>query len=200
MPTGDESMPESQMLLIRHGPTEWSRTGRHTGLTDVPLAEEGRDHAVAVGRAIVGLDLPIVAVLSSPLVRAWETCGLAGFGDEAVVTDDLREWDYGAYDGLTTPEIRRTRPGWTLWRDGVPGGETLEEVGRRADRVIASARARVGTTLCFAHGHILRVLGARWVGLGPEWGQMLGLSPAQLCQLGWEREQPVIWSWNERRR
>ena len=200
MPSGERSTPQSHMVLVRHGPTEWSRTGRHTGHSDIPLEDDGRVLAVAVGRAIAQLGLPIAAVLTSPLVRATETCRLAGFAQAAVVTDDLAEWDYGDYDGLTTAEIRRARPGWSLWRDGVPGGETLDEVGRRADRVIAGARAVAGTTVCFAHGHILRVLGARWVGLPPAGGALLGLSPAQLCQLGWERDEPVIWSWNERNR
>lgn len=200
MPSGARSTPESLMILVRHGPTAWSRSGRHTGRSDIPLEDDGQALAVAVGRAVVQLRRPVVAVLTSPLVRATETCRLAGFGAQAQVTTDLVEWDYGDYDGLTTAEIRRIRPGWNLWRDGVPGGESLDEVGRRADRVIARARAVAGTTVCFGHGHILRVVGARWVGLPPVGGRMLALSPAQICQLGWEREDPVIWSWNERNR
>ena len=138
-------------------------------------------------------------VLTSPLSRASETCRLAGYGDQAVVTDDLSEWDYGQFEGRTTDEIRGEVPAWTLWTDAVPGGETATDVGRRADRVIGRARSAEGDVLCFAHGHFLRVLAARWVGLPPVGGRCFALSTGSLGVLGWEREAPVIERWNERR-
>jgi broad specificity phosphatase PhoE len=185
----------SRMFLVRHGATEWSRTGQHTGRTDIPLEPEGRLQAEEVGRRLAGL--PFERVLSSPLQRAWVTCELAGFGDRATFDDDLLEWDYGDYEGKTTPDIRRTRPGWSLWADGVPNGESAEDVGRRVDAVIDRARTIQGDTLCFAHGHVLRVLAARWVDLDPTCGSYLVLDPGSLSVLGWEREAPVIARWNE---
>jgi len=181
-------------VLVRHGETEWSRAGKHTGRSDVPLTELGRDQARAVGEALRGRHFALV--LTSPLARAAETCGVAGFGDRAEKRDDLMEWDYGAYEGRTTPEIREERPGWLLWNDGVPGGETIVEVGARADRVIAELREADGDALLFAHGHVLRVLTARWLGLEPDAGRLFALDPATLSTLGYEHETAVLRLWN----
>ena len=181
-------------VLVRHGETEWSAGGRHTGRTDVPLTEAGRVAAVRLGACLVGWDF--AAVLVSPMWRARQTCELAGFGDRAEVRDDLREWDYGAYEGRRTVEIRAERPGWSIWRDGVPGGETVEQVGRRADRVIAEVRASSGDVILFGHGHLLRILAARWLGLPPARGRSLALGTATMSVLGWERENRVIEGWN----
>jgi len=183
------------VVLVRHGETEWARDGRHTGRTDVPLTDRGRVQAEAVGAALVGRDFALV--LTSPLGRALETCRLAGFGERAVQRDDLMEWDYGAYEGRTTAEIREERPGWTLWGDGVPEGETVEHVAARVDRVLDEVRARDGDSLLFAHGHVLGVLSARWLGLEPTAGRLFTLDPATLSMLGWERETAVIQLWNE---
>lgn len=188
-----KSRPEA--VLVRHGETEWSRSGKHTGRTDVPLTEHGRAQAQAVGEALRGRDFALV--LTSPLERARETCRLAGFDDQAQTRDELMEWDYGAYEGRTTPEVREERPGWTLWRDGVPGGETIEQVAERVDRVIEEIRGTDGDALLFAHGHVLRVLTARWLGLEPHAGRLFALDPATLSTLGYERETPVIRLWNE---
>lgn len=184
-----------EVLLVRHGETEWSRTGRHTGRTDVPLTERGRKDAQAVGAALK--DRRFALVLTSPLARAAETCRLAGLGEAAVSRDELREWDYGAYEGRKTIDIREERPGWSLWHDGVPDGETGVQVGARVDRVIAELRAVAGDAAVFAHGHLLRVLAARWLGLEPEAGRLFALDPATLSILGYERETPVIRVWNE---
>jgi probable phosphoglycerate mutase len=188
--------PDDRCLLIRHGETEWSRSGRHTGLTDLPLLPEGEAQAEALA-PVLGHRV-FALVLTSPLLRARQTCERAGLGGVAEVDPDLTEWDYGEYEGLTTTEIRRQRPGWDLFTDGVPGGESPEDVGRRADRVIARVRAVTGDVACFAHGHVLRVLAARWVGLGATGGASLTLSPASLSELGWERERPVVRLWNSR--
>jgi probable phosphoglycerate mutase len=183
-----------EVVLARHGETEWSRDGRHTGSTDIPLTDNGRAQARALGMALAGRDFALV--LSSPLGRALETCRLAGLGDRAETTGDLLEWDYGEYEGITTREIRERRPDWVLWRDGCPGGETAADVGRRVDRVIARVAAADGDVALFAHGHVLRVLAARWVGLGPESGALLALDTATLCALGYERETRVVRRWN----
>jgi len=188
-------MATTRLFLVRHGQTKWSRTGQHTGKTDLPLEPEGRAQAVAVGSLLAGQEFALV--LTSPLARATETCRLAGFGDRAELTDDLMEWDYGEYEGLTTADIQEGRPGWILWNDGAPGGEMPSDVGRRADRVIDQVRAAVGDTLCFAHGHLLRVLAARWLGLPPAAGRLLVLDPGSLSVLGWERDAPVLVRWNE---
>lgn len=185
-------MPE--VFLVRHGETDWSRTGKHTGRTDIPLTERGREQAVAVGAALRGRRFALV--LTSPLERAAETCRLAGYGEVAERREELMEWDYGAYEGRKTVDIREERPGWTLWRDGVPGGETAAHVGARADRVIAELRALTGDAAVFAHGHMLRVLAARWIGLAPWAGQLLALDPATISVVGYERETPVLRSWN----
>jgi probable phosphoglycerate mutase len=183
------------VVLVRHGETEWSRAGRHTGRTDIPLTEHGRAQAEAVGNALRGREFALV--LTSPLGRALETCRLAGFGDRAEPRDELMEWDYGAYEGRTTAEIREERPGWTLWRDGVPEGETVEQVGARVDRVLDEVRSVDGDALLFAHGHVLRVLTARWLELDPDAGSLFALHPATLSMLGWERETAVVQLWNQ---
>ncbi len=179
---------------VRHGATEWSRAGRHTGRTDLPLLPEGRLQAEELGRRVAGHGFALV--LTSPLQRARQTCQIAGF-DGAEPCDDLMEWDYGEYEGLTTEEIRATRPGWSLWRDGVPGGETAHDVGVRADRVIAVVRAVHGDVLVFAHAHVLRVVAARWVGLAASGGALFTLAPATISVLGWEREVAVVARWND---
>jgi len=183
-----------RLVAVRHGATAWSRTLRHTGRSDVPLEPAGREQARAVGRRLEGHSYG--AVLVSPLERARETAALAGF-PEAQVCDDLREWDYGAYEGRTTAEIRDERPGWSLWRDGTPDGETLADVAARADRVVAFARSVPGDVLVFAHAHILRVAAARWLALPAGTGSRWVLSPASVSVLGWERETPVIERWND---
>jgi probable phosphoglycerate mutase len=190
----DARLPE--IVLVRHGETEWSRDGRHTGRTDVPLTEPGRREAEALGGALGAWRFGLV--LSSPLIRASETCRLAGLGEVAIPSDDLLEWDYGAYEGRRTKEIREERPDWTLWRDGVPSGETAADVGARADRVVARLREAGGDAAVFAHGHVLRVLAARWLGLEPELGRLFALETATLSVLGYEREAAVIRLWNRR--
>jgi len=193
-PSGAETT-RPRLVVVRHGETEWSLSGRHTGRTDLPLLEEGRLEALEIGRRLAGHEFALV--LSSPLRRARETCEIAGFGSRAQPCDDLHEWDYGEYEGRTTDEIRAVRPGWSLWDDGVPAGETVADVAERADRVIASARAQAGDVLAFAHAHVLRVLGARWVGLPGIAGALFSLAPATLSVLGWERDVPVVNRWND---
>lgn len=183
-----------RVVLIRHGETEWSASGRHTSVTDVALTAAGRRQAVRAGERLAGRDFALV--LTSPRVRARETCELAGLAAGAIVDEDLAEFAYGAYEGRTTPEIRVERPGWSVWRDGAPGGETAEQVGERADRVIARALAADGDTALFAHGHLLRVLAARWIGLPATYGGHLALTTGTLSELGFERERRAIWSWN----
>ena len=181
-----------EIVLVRHGETEWSRDGRHTGRTDLPLTENGRRQAELLRGALA--EWGFAQVLSSPLQRALETCRLAGLRDSAQTTDDLREWDYGEYEGITTAQIRESRPDWYLWRDGCPGGEQAADVGRRVDRVIASLGE--GDVALFAHGHVLRVLAARWIGLEPEAGALLALGTGTLSVLGYERETRVVTRWN----
>jgi broad specificity phosphatase PhoE len=186
-------MPE--LLLARHGETEWSLNGRHTGTTDLPLTENGRRRARNLAARLEGREFALV--LTSPLQRAIETCKLAGLGELAQVRDDLHEWDYGDYEGITTAQIHECDPGWSLWRDGCPNGEKAADVGARADRVIAEARAADGDVIFFGHGHMLRVVGARWVALPPEDGGLLGLGTGALCTLGYEHDLPIIVRWNE---
>lgn len=183
------------MWLVRHGETEWARVGKHTGRTDIPLTDLGREQAASVAARLAGR--PFALVLSSPLSRALDTARLAGFAARVHTSDDLLEWDYGADEGRTTPEIRVDRPGWSIWGDGPKDGESIRHVATRMDRVIARARKQPGDVLVFAHGHVLRILAARWLGLSPTKGQMFALSTATLSILGWEREQPVIERWND---
>jgi broad specificity phosphatase PhoE len=183
-----------EIWLARHGETEWSRDMRHTGRTDVPLTEVGREQARKLQRSLEDHDF--LRVLTSPLSRAAETCELAGLGDRAERSDALLEWDYGEYEGLTTAQIRERRPGWVLWRDGCPGGETAAEVGARVDPLVAELLQSRGDAALFAHGHVLRVLAARWLGLRPGDGALLALSTGTLSTLGWERETAVVRSWN----
>ncbi|GAA5614206.1 histidine phosphatase family protein [Streptomyces platensis] len=190
----------ARIFLARHGQTEWSLTGRHTGRTDVPLLDEGRRGAKLLGERLHRAPwdgLPGVEVRTSPLVRAKETCELAGFGDRAQPWDALLEVDYGAYEGLTPAEIKSGRPDWLLWRDGVPEGETLAEVAARADEVVSWARSADRDVLVFAHGHILRTLGARWLGLDISFGARIRLEPTSLSVLGWAYGEPAIERWND---
>ncbi len=181
-------------MVIRHGQTEWSRNGRHTGRTDLPLLPEGEEQARRLRQTLDGYNFS--TVLTSPLIRARETCRLAGLGSPAVVDPDLAEWDYGAYEGLTTLEIRRDVPDWDLFADGVPEGEDSQAVGIRADRVIGRILSASGDVACVAHGHLLRVLAARWIRLDPSTARCFVLEPASIGLLGWERDQPVISGWN----
>ena len=181
-------------MLVRHGETDWSRTGRHTGGTDIPLTARGRREAEAIGTALRGWRF--AQVLSSPLARAADTCRLAGFGETAQQWPELAEWDYGAYEGLTTAQIRTIRPGWTLWRNGVPDGETIAQVGARADQVIPHLRSPTGAIAVFSHGHFLRVLAARWLGLAAEDGRLFALDAGTISSLGYEHETPAIRLWN----
>jgi probable phosphoglycerate mutase len=183
-----------EIVLVRHGETEWSRAGRHTGTTDLPLTEHGREVARTLADRL--RDRSLALVLCSPLRRARETCELAGLGEVMELCDDLREWNYGEYEGLTTPEIREQDPDWVLWRDGCPGGETPAQVGARADRVLARLRSADGDAIAFAHGHILRVVTARWIGMEPAAGARFALSAGALSTLGFERDTEVIASWN----
>jgi probable phosphoglycerate mutase len=184
-----------QIWLFRHGETEWSRSGQHTGRTDLPLTAAGRRRAQAIGRRLSGR--PFALVLSSPLLRALETCRLAGYGDLAEITPDLMEWDYGAYEGRRTVDIQQERPGWSLWRDGVPDGETVEQVGARTREVIETAQAAGGDVALFAHGHVLRVLSACWLGLPPDAGRLFALGTAAVSVLGYEHDTRVIVKWNQ---
>lgn len=187
----------ARLVAVRHGSTAWSATRRHTGRSDILLDEEGREQALAVGRRLTGHEFPVV--LTSPLLRARETCELAGFAAGAVVCEDLVEWDYGTIEGLTTAQVRESTgdPGWDIWVNGADGGETLEQVCERADRVVALVRSEPRDVLVFAHAHILRVVAVRWLGLDPGHGRYLSLSPAAVSLLDWERETPVIGRWND---
>jgi broad specificity phosphatase PhoE len=204
----------TELWLVRHGETEWSAANRHTSRTDVALTELGRERAAVLGRYLAGREF--CAVMRSPMGRARETCEIAGFGDRAVVDEGLCEWNYGVYEGRTTAEIQREIPGWSVWKDEVIGGETLEQVGARADGVIAralsliegqptsqkrdvghpDAEADAGRVLLFGHAHILRILAARWIGLAPVGGSLLVLGTGSVSVLGWERETRVVQRWN----
>ena len=191
-----------ELWLVRHGETEWSAAGRHTSRTDVPLTEAGRAMAARVGEYLK--DTTFAAVLRSPMLRAKETCEIAGFGARAVVDQGLCEWDYGVYEGRTSKEIQAEIPGWNVWNSPIVGGETVEHVGERADGVIARAVAAAGAVgeedvarvLLFAHAHILRILAARWIGLEARDGSLLALGTGSVCVLGEERETRVIQRWN----
>ncbi|MGO9110329.1 MAG: histidine phosphatase family protein [Thermoguttaceae bacterium] len=193
----DEILPV--LYLARHGETVWSVSGQHTGLTDLPLTERGERNARNLAERLKGLTF--TTVLTSPLQRAVRTCELAGFGAQAKVDRCLLEWDYGEYEGRQTADIRRERPDWQLFRDGCPGGETPNQVGVRADRVVSRLRAVHGDALLFSSGHFLRVLAARWLGLEPAAGRYFALSTASVSALGYEHDlsQPVIRLWDDTR-
>jgi broad specificity phosphatase PhoE len=195
MPSRD-SGPE--IWLIRHGETEWSLSGQHTGRTDISLTPAGQREAAAIGRYLAGR--PFALVLTSPLQRARETCQIAGYGAVAQTEPDLCEWDYGGYEGRTSIEIQKQAPGWTIWTTPVPGGETIQQVAERARRVIARALAAVpegvGDVAFFSHGHLLRTLTACWLGLPPDAGRFFALGTASVSVLGYEREVSVISRWN----
>ncbi|MDC0710979.1 histidine phosphatase family protein [Stigmatella sp. ncwal1] len=187
--------PSSQIVLVRHGETAWSRSGQHTGRTDIPLLEEGQRMGAALSAPLKAWHF--AAVWTSPLSRARETCALAGYGGAAQMRPELMEWDYGAYEGKTSVEIRSQFPDWTLWRDGVPRGETADQVRARVDPLIAEARQAQGHVLLFSHGHLLRVFAARWLDLPLTDGRLFTLSTASISVLGWDGNQPVLVSWND---
>jgi broad specificity phosphatase PhoE len=187
----------TELWLVRHGETEWSLSGAHTSRTDIPLTAHGRKRAEELRDYLKGTNFD--AVFESPMQRAKETCEIAGFGDRAVVENGLKEWDYGVYEGKTTKEIQAEIPGWSVWKNEIVGGETVEHVGERADGVIARALAAApagGKVALFAHAHILRILAARWIGLPATGGSMLALGTGSVSVMGWERETRVIASWN----
>ncbi|MFP3992210.1 histidine phosphatase family protein [Streptomyces sp. E11-3] len=189
-----------RILLARHGQTAWSLAGKHTGRTDIPLLDEGRRGAKLLGDRLQGAPwdgLPDVEVRTSPLLRARETCDIAGFGDRAKEWDTLMEWDYGAYEGLAPADIHALRPGWLIWRDGVPEGETFAQFTARADEVVRWARSADRDVLLFAHGHMLRAIGARWLGLPLDFAARIRLNPTSLSILGWAYGEPAIESWND---
>jgi broad specificity phosphatase PhoE len=186
---------ETRLFLVRHGETEWSASGQHTSRTDMPLTENGKRQAEALAKRLAGASF--AAVFTSPRARALETCRIAGLDRDAIVTDDLQEWDYGVYEGRTSDDIRGEEPGWTVWTAEIRGGETVEDVGRRVDRVIQAALGYEGDVALFGHGHCLRILAARWIGLPPDAGRLLELSTATVSRLGWERETRVVELWND---
>lgn len=189
--------PYPEITLVRHGETEWSASGKHTGRSDIPLTAKGEDAARRVGERLS--DKSFAAVWSSPSVRARRTAELAGFGAAAEIKPDLAEWDYGAYEGLRTAEILHQRPGWSLFRDGCPGGESVAEAGARADRMVAALRAAGGDVLVFSSAHFLRTLTARWLGLPAAAGALFVLDTASLSVLGYEHDmsEPVLRRWNQ---
>jgi broad specificity phosphatase PhoE len=182
------------VFVIRHGETAWSLSGRHTGTTDLPLTDNGRRLAEEMRPALKEIDFALVLV--SLAQRARQTCELAGLGGKAIIDNDLREWNYGAYEGLTPSEIEKMSPGWLIFRDGCPGGETPDQVGERANRVVARARAAQGNVALFAHGHLLRVLAARWIGSAPCEGQRFLLDTGRLSILSDYRGVPAVKIWN----
>jgi probable phosphoglycerate mutase len=187
------------VYLARHGETEWSITGQHTGRTDIPLTARGERSALSLGERLK--DMTFVKVLVSPRSRARRTCELAGFNDQAEVDPDLQEWDYGQYEGRRTADIRQEQPDWYLFRDGCPGGESVEAIGDRADRVVARLRALDGNVLIFSHGHLSRVLTAQWLGLPAGHARYFVLSTAALSILGYEHHlnEPAVRLWNDAR-
>lgn len=194
MHSASETHCRPQLWLIRHGETDWSANGQHTGRTDVALNDKGRREAAGLRQPLASHRF--VRVLASPLQRAAETCRLAGFGDAAEPWDDLMEWDYGDYEGMTTDEVRKHRAGWLIWNEGVPNGETVEQVGQRADRVISALADTNGAVALFGHGHMLRILAARWLGLPPESGRLLTLDSGSISWLGYEHQLPALRRWN----
>jgi probable phosphoglycerate mutase len=183
-----------EIWLVRHGETEWSQAGKHTGRTDVPLTDLGKRRAQALGEALALK--PFALVLTSPLARARETCRLAGFGDRARITAELAEWDYGIFEGRRTADIRSEIPSWSIWQTDVPRGEAVEQVARRAERVIEEALTAVGDVVLFSHGHMLRILTSCWLGLPPQSGRLFALDTGSISVVGFERETRVIRSWN----
>jgi probable phosphoglycerate mutase len=188
------SEPKQEIWLMRHGETEWSVSGAHTSRTDLPLLPSGIKQAQELAGKLKNQKFALVLV--SPMQRARETCRLAGLSAQAEVTDDLKEWDYGAYEGLSTADIHKDNPNWSLWRDGVPNGESLEQVGARVQRVIQRCLKVDGNTALFAHGHVLRILTAVWLGLPPRDGQFFALNTGTMSELGFEHEYRVIRRWN----
>jgi len=188
-------MTLNELWLTRHGETEWSAAGRHTGRTDVPLTSRGEAQARALGERLAGVEFALV--LTSPRSRALRTAELAGFGDRLVVDEDLAEVDYGDYEGRTTADVQRTRPGWDLWRDGCPGGETIAQAAARAERALARARAADGPVLLVGHGHLTRTLASRALTLAPDHGRHLLLDPASLSIVGSEHGAPALHLWND---
>lgn len=191
------SAPLPRVVAVRHGETAWSLTGQHTGRTDVPLTPHGEENARSLGRRLAGSAFALV--LTSPLGRARRTCELAGYGDRAEPCDDLLEWNYGDFEGLTSAEIRSRRPGWLLFRDGCPNGESPAAVQARLERLVARLHGLDGDALLFAHGHILRCLASVWLGEGLALGAKLALSPAAVSVLGYDhgRDEPVVKLWND---
>ena len=179
-----------RIYLVRHGETAWSLSGQHTGSTDIALTERGRQQAVALGDFFAGR--PFARVLCSPFSRAFDTCQLAGYGAVAERTDDLKEWNYGIYEGKKTVDIQQQEPGWSIWRTPVPQGESPEQVALRAQRVIQLAETTDGDTALFAHGHVLRILAACWIGLAPSDGRLFALGTASVSILGWEHATRVL--------
>lgn len=194
-----DGTPLQRIVLVRHAETPWSLTGQHTGSTDLPLTDTGRDKVVLAGQRLRGQ--VFTRVLTSPLTRARETCELTGFAGQAELHDGLREWDYGRYEGLTTPTIREQSPGWELYRDGAPGGESPDEVAARVDELVGELVALCrsgGHALLFSHGHLLRALAVRWIRQPIALGRVLGLGTGSISTLGWKRELRVIEHWNDR--
>jgi len=194
MPITPSPNSDPEIWLIRHGETEWSLSGQHTGRTDLPLTAAGVREAEELGRYLA--KRPFALVLTSPLQRAHETCNLAGYGGVAQIEPDLCEWDYGAYEGRTSAQIQESVPGWTIWTSPVPQGETIQQVAARASRVIERAAKAGGHVALFAHGHLLRILTACWLGLPPDAGRFFALGTASVSVLGYERETRVIARWN----
>jgi broad specificity phosphatase PhoE len=184
----------TRLVLARHGETEWSKSGQHTGRTDIPLTDVGREQARRLGKALAGRTF--ARVLSSPLSRALETARIAGFGDRVQIDEALQEWDYGVYEGRRRVDIAQDEPGWTVWSRPIRDGESLLELGARADRVIAGLLGTPGDVLVFSHGHFLRVLAARWIEAPPLLASRLELATATISELGWETDRRVIEAWN----
>jgi len=185
----------NELWLVRHGETEWSKSGRHTGRTDIPLSDTGVRRAQQLAGFLHGQTFALV--LSSPLQRALETCRLAGYGERAQIDRDLSEWDYGVFEGRKTLEIRAEIPAWSIWNTDVPGGETIDQVAARADRVIRKAIDAKGNVALFSHGHMLRILAARWLDLAPRDGRLFALDTGAVSMLGYERETRVLRVWNQ---
>ena len=188
-------MAQNDIVLVRHGQTQWSISGRHTGRTDIPLTDLGRQQADALGEMLDGRDFSLV--LSSPLKRAWETMQRAGYAVQGMPDENILEWDYGVFEGRTTRDIRSSDPDWSVWTSPIVGGETVDEVGARADLAIERCLAAPGPVAVFAHGHFLRIMTARWMALPAAAGRHLSLGTATVSTLGWERENRVLQMWND---